>query len=104
MKLLKSIHQFFTHKYDIRDSIPPGLYTTDEQIKLLVDKHGNSLQGLYILERAFLRAHGTPNGKLYIKPGKATLKFRPHRLRKTKDMLAAGKTYPVTKFTAGRNR
>jgi len=74
----------------------------DEQIAFLVDKHGESLRGLYILERAFLRAHGTPKGKAYIKPGGSELKYRPHRLKKTKALLTEGKKYPKTRYTVGR--
>lgn len=84
-------YKFYTPK--------PKSLSIDESIKALVADHAGTLRGLYILERAYLRAHGTPKGKALIIPGGGTQPIAAHLTRKGKKLASEGQLRPNTKHT-----
>jgi hypothetical protein len=64
-------------------------FSTDDHIRELVKSYGNDRTGLYILKRAFLRAHGAPGSKARILLVSTGRTIDPRKTRKAKAIIAA---------------
>jgi hypothetical protein len=78
---------FFTKLFGVKPTtVTPS---TDDHIRALVAQFGNDRTGLYILKRAFLRAHGAPGSKARILLKSNGRTIDPRNTRKAKAIIAA---------------